>query len=34
VVGDLNWLATLLAAAEEPDIVEKLHAGHQIGDAQ
>ena len=27
-----EWLPTLLAAAGEPDIVEKLKAGHQAGD--
>ena len=32
IVSHLDWLPTLLAAAGEPDIVEKLKAGHQIGD--
>jgi arylsulfatase A-like enzyme len=27
-----DWLPTFLAAADEPDIVEKLKAGHAIGD--
>jgi arylsulfatase A-like enzyme len=27
-----DWLETFLAAAGEPDIKEKLHAGHQVGE--
>ena len=32
IVQHHDWLPTFLAAAGEPDIVEKLKAGHQIGD--
>ena len=32
IVTHQEWLPTLLAAAGEPDIVEKLRAGHQAGD--
>jgi arylsulfatase len=32
IVSHQEWLPTLLAAAGEPDIVEKLKAGHQAGD--
>jgi arylsulfatase len=32
IVQHHDWLPTLLAAAGEPDIVEKLKAGHTIGD--
>jgi arylsulfatase A-like enzyme len=32
IVSHHDWLPTLLAAAGEPDIVEKLKAGHSIGD--
>jgi arylsulfatase len=32
IVGHHDWLPTMLAAAGEPDIVEKLKAGHTIGD--
>jgi arylsulfatase len=32
IVQHHDWLPTLLAAAGEPDIVEKLKAGHAIGD--
>jgi arylsulfatase A-like enzyme len=32
IVGHHDWLPTFLAAAGEPDIVEKLKAGHTIGD--
>jgi arylsulfatase A-like enzyme len=33
IVGHHDWLPTFLAAAGEPDIVDKLKAGHTIGDA-
>ena len=32
VVTHQEWLPTLLTAAGEPDIVEKLKEGHQVGD--
>jgi arylsulfatase len=32
IVQHHDWLPTFLAAAGEPDIVEKLKAGHQIGE--
>ncbi|MEA2781791.1 MAG: hypothetical protein QOK29_3335 [Rhodospirillaceae bacterium] len=32
IVSHLDWMPTLLAAAGEPDIKEKLLAGHKIGD--
>ena len=32
IVSHQEWLPTLLAAAGEPDIVEKLRDGHQAGD--
>jgi len=32
VITHQEWLPTLLAAAGEPDIVEKLKQGHQVGD--
>jgi arylsulfatase len=32
IVQHHDWLPTFLAAAGEPDIVEKLKAGHTIGD--
>ena len=32
ILSHTDWLPTLLAAAGEPDIVEKLKAGHQAGD--
>jgi arylsulfatase len=32
IVSNLDWLPTLLAAAGEPDIKEKLLKGHQVGD--
>ena len=32
IVQHHDWLPTFLAAAGEPEIVEKLKAGHQIGD--
>src|SRR4029453_11270682 len=32
IVGHHDWLPTFLAAAGEPDIVDKLKAGHTIGD--
>jgi arylsulfatase A-like enzyme len=32
IVGHHDWLPTFLAAAGEPDIVERLKAGHTIGD--
>jgi arylsulfatase len=32
IVQHHDWLPTFLAAAGEPDIVEKLKAGHRIGD--
>jgi arylsulfatase A-like enzyme len=32
IVSHHDWLPTLLAAAGEPDIVEKLKRGHRIGD--
>ena len=31
IVQHHDWLPTLLAAAGEPDIVEKLKAGHEVG---
>ena len=34
IVTHQEWLPTLLAAAGEPGIVEKLRAGHQAGDKQ
>jgi arylsulfatase len=33
IVQHHDWLPTFLAAAGEPDIVEKLKAGHTVGDA-
>jgi arylsulfatase A-like enzyme len=33
IVSGLDWLPTLLAAAGDPDIKEKLLTGHQAGDA-
>ncbi len=32
IVSNLDWLPTLLAAAGEPDIKEKLLKGHQVGE--
>jgi arylsulfatase len=32
IISNLDWLPTLLAAAGEPDIKEKLLRGHKIGD--
>ena len=32
IVAHLDWLPTLLAAAGEPDIKERLQQGHQVGD--
>jgi arylsulfatase A-like enzyme len=32
IVQHHDWLPTFLAAAGEPDIVDKLKAGHTIGD--
>jgi hypothetical protein len=32
ICGHLDWLPTLLAAAGEPDIKQKLLHGHQVGD--
>jgi arylsulfatase A-like enzyme len=32
IVSNLDWLPTILAAAGEPDIKEKLLKGHQVGD--
>jgi arylsulfatase A-like enzyme len=32
IIGHHDWLPTFLAAAGEPDIVEKLKKGHQAGD--
>jgi arylsulfatase A-like enzyme len=32
IVSNLDWLPTLLAAAGEPDIKEKLLTGHQVGE--
>jgi arylsulfatase A-like enzyme len=32
IVGHHDWLPTFLAAAGEPDIMEKLRAGHRIGE--
>jgi arylsulfatase len=32
IISHTDWLPTLLAAAGEPDIVEKLKQGHQAGD--
>jgi arylsulfatase len=32
IVSHLDWLPTLLAAAGEPEITEKLLVGHQVGD--
>ena len=32
IVQHHDWLPTFLAAAGEPDIVEKLKAGHTVGD--
>ena len=32
IISNLDWLPTLLAAAGEPDITEKLRKGHKIGD--
>ncbi|MDX2380890.1 MAG: sulfatase-like hydrolase/transferase, partial [Acidimicrobiia bacterium] len=34
IVTHQEWLPTLLAAAGEPDVVEQLRAGHQVGDKQ
>jgi arylsulfatase len=31
IISNLDWLPTLLAAAGEPDITEKLRKGHEIG---
>jgi arylsulfatase A-like enzyme len=31
IISHHDWLPTFLAAAGDPDIVEKLKAGHQIG---
>jgi arylsulfatase A-like enzyme len=31
IMSHMDWLPTLLAAAGEPDIIEKLKAGHQVG---
>ncbi|MEW6137886.1 MAG: arylsulfatase [Thermodesulfobacteriota bacterium] len=32
IMSHMDWLPTLLAAAGEPDIIEKLKAGHQVGE--
>jgi arylsulfatase len=32
IVSHLDWLPTILAAAGEPDIVEKCKKGHKVGD--
>jgi len=32
IIAHQDWLPTLLAAAGEPDIIEKLKAGHEAGD--
>ena len=32
IISHQDWMPTLLAAAGEPDIVQKLRDGHQIGD--
>ena len=32
IISHTDWLPTLLAAAGEPDIIEKLKQGHQAGD--
>ena len=32
IMSHMDWLPTLLAAAGEPDIIEKLKAGHQAGE--
>jgi arylsulfatase A-like enzyme len=32
IIGHHDWLPTFLAAAGEPDIVEKLKGGHRAGD--
>ena len=32
IMSHLDWLPTILAAAGEPDIKEKLQAGHKVGD--
>ena len=32
IMSHMDWLPTLLAAAGEPDIKEKLKAGHKVGD--
>ena len=32
IIQHHDWLPTFLAAAGEPDIVEKLKAGHEVGD--
>ncbi|OLF06647.1 arylsulfatase [Actinophytocola xinjiangensis] len=32
IVGHHDWLPTFLAAAGEPDIMDKLRAGHKVGD--
>ena len=32
IIQHHDWLPTFLAAAGEPDIVEKLKAGHNVGD--
>jgi arylsulfatase len=32
IIQHHDWLPTLLAAAGEPDVVEKLKAGHEVGD--
>ena len=34
IISHTDWLPTLLAAAGEPDIAEKLKQGHQAGDKQ
>ena len=34
IIQHHDWLPTFLAAAGEPDIVEKLKKGHQVGDKQ
>ncbi len=34
IMSNLDWLPTLLAAAGEPDIKEKLRAGHKVGDKE
>ena len=34
IIAHQDWLPTLLAAAGEPDIVEKLKAGHRAGDKE